>query len=602
MKIALINMPFITVRHSSPALSLFKKLLKNKNVDSDVLYLNIDFFNAINNLSIHEFLNKNTCHGDWLASRSAFGELSQDDEYFSKHKMVPKTRLLLISLRQFYESFIEKKISDGEIDDYDIYAFCTNMGQNIAAIGAAKLIKNKFPHKKIYLGGYGVFGEIGVETLEKTPWIDAVFWHNSDFTFVDAMCRSKETTNIEEIMADLGSTAFRNNSGKIISNFRTNFIDQNNIDIPDFSDYINKKINDCYIKDSKKSCNIEFSRGCYYGESVVCTFCSEPGLKMKTKPKSFDNALKYLQDLENEYPECEYFTIGDSLLPQGYIENVFKPWKSLKKFNASYFVELKPYVNPLQIKILKDSGVDTIQPGIESFHPEILKLTKKGHKVHHGISFLNFCKFFGVKAKWNYLLLVPLEKPEWYEEQVLILEHLKHLIPPMSVSRITITKFTPYSDNPSEYGIELSPDPLYALMYPKKYDLMKLCWNYDNKYKIHAGVGLVIDSVSDWMSNPQRRLEFIDEHSIIDTRYNENKIIKLNNEQIKIIRFCLYPRSYNVIKRNFDNLDYNLRFLSENRLVLNSENRVVSYVSVPEDYTIKDFEEEKNLIQIGVTI
>lgn len=602
MKVALINTPFITVRHSSPALSLFKRLLKKIDVDSSVVYLNIDFFNEIRNNSVHEFLVKNVYNGDWIASRLAFGDQHKDDQYFGKCDLKPRARVLMLSLRTFYEDFCKRLIVDPMWDDYDVFAFSTNIGQNVSAISIAKLLKDKYPKKKIYFGGYGVFGEIGVEVLEKVPWVDAVFWHNSDYTFIEAINRSKQTDDISIIMDGLGSTAYRDKDGKIVSNFKPNIVDHNEIDIPDFHDYLDKYTDPCYFtkKFESKWCNIEFSRGCYYGESVVCTFCSEPGIKMKTKPKSYQNAIDYLNKLEEEYPG-QNFTVGDSLLPQGYIENVFEPWSQTSGKKSTFFLELKPYVTPKQLKILSEAGVKMIQPGIESFHPEILKLTKKGHKVHHGISFLNFCDFFGIENRWNYLVLVPLEKPEWYKEQIDIVEKLKHLPPPNTVGRIIITKFTPYSDDPTKYGItELSPDPFYSLIYPEHFDLEKLCWNYDNKYSMSVEVGSLLDSLNEWMKNTHRQLRFIDNLSIYDSRFTK-KTIYVTERQSRIIRFCLYPKSKSTLERNFGDVDNDLKWLVGMDLVYFAENRIVSYVSVPIDYNINEFEEEKNLVQLLVS-
>lgn len=600
MKIALINAPFITVRHSSPALSLFKTLLKNIDVDSDVLYWNIDFYNQIQNYSVHEFLIKNVYNGDWVASRLAFGELGKDEDYFNKCDLKPKARILMLSLRDFYEKFANQILIDYDLEQYEAFAFSTNIGQTVCAISLAKLLKQKFPDKFIFFGGYGVFNEIGVELLNKVPYIDAAFWHNSDKTFIEAINRFKTTKDLNQIMQNLGSSVYRYDN-KLYANYNLNHIDHNEVPIPDFDDYLNKDVNACYFRDKyeQKWCNIEFSRGCYYGESVVCTFCSEPGIKMKTKPKTYENAIRYLDDLENRYKK-QYFVVGDSLLPQGYIENVFNPWHQNKKTDTNFFLELKPYVTPKQLQILKESGVTMIQPGIESFHPEILKLTKKGHKVHHGISFLNFCEYFGIETRWNYLVLVPLEKPEWYKEQISMIKKVTHLQKPNTIGRIIITKYTPYSDNPSYYGIsELSPDSFYSSIYPDYFDMNKLCWNYDNKYQMHPEVGILLDELNLWMKSPKRKLEFVEDLLIYDNRTTE-KTISLTEKQKNIIRFCLYPKSITTIKRVFGDVDEDLNFLELNHLTYNADNRVVSYVKVPLDFGLSEFVEEKQLVQLSV--
>lgn len=589
MKIALINCPFFTVKQSNPALSLFKSLLKNIQVSADVIYLNMDFFNTIKNFSIHEFLTKNTYHGDWLASRYIFNT-SKDEDYFAKCNLSSKDQILLLSLRKIYEDFCHNILKLYDWNKYDAFAFSANMGQNVSALGISKILKDNF-NKKIFFGGYGVYKEIAEEILTNCPWIDAAFWNNADKTFIQSIHNLKFTNNINSIMKDLNSTCYRDRDN-IYINMEPNVVDQNEIPVPDFSDYLNKHLDSVY---KEKWCNIEFSRGCYYGESVVCTFCSEPGLKMKTKPKTENNAIEYLKEIERIYPQQEKFTIGDSLLPQGYIEGVLDKWAKIKTKNQQFFVELKPYITPKQIKILKDAGVSIIQPGIENFHPEVLKLLKKGHKSHHGVSFLNFCNFFNIDTKWNYLILIPNEKLEWCSEQTELVKQIKHLTPPNTIGRIIVTKHTPYSEKPQDYGINIVPDTFYPLIYPESFNFAKLCWNYDYDYKIPVEINSLLLELNDWIKNYKHyKLEFLNSNTILDTRI-KYKEISITDKEYEFLLYCSYPRSKNAISKfNIDTSN-----LEKHQLIFTMESRYVSLVSIPNDYNVATSYEDKQLIQIG---
>jgi magnesium-protoporphyrin IX monomethyl ester (oxidative) cyclase len=68
----------------------------------------------------------------------------------------------------------------------------------------------------------------------------------------------------------------------------------------------------------------------------------------------------------------------------------------------------------------------------------------------------------GIDLAWNLLTGFPNEEPEWYEETRSILPLISHLQPPTGVCRVSFDRFSPYHEQPDQYGIsDLAPHPSY---------------------------------------------------------------------------------------------------------------------------------------------
>ncbi|GIT64482.1 MAG: hypothetical protein Ct9H300mP23_01090 [Nitrospinota bacterium] len=57
----------------------------------------------------------------------------------------------------------------GNWENFDVVGFSSPFNQNIASLTLAKMIKEKFPHLKIFFGGSNFESEMGLEYFRVSP-------------------------------------------------------------------------------------------------------------------------------------------------------------------------------------------------------------------------------------------------------------------------------------------------------------------------------------------------------------------------------------------------------------------------------------------------
>jgi hypothetical protein len=119
------------------------------------------------------------------------------------------------------------------------------------------------------------------------------------------------------------------------------------------------------------------------------------------------------------------------------------------------------------VRAMRQSGVLTIQSGIESFSTPILKLMEKGATALQNIRLLKWCAEFGIHAEWNFIYGFPHEPIEEYDRMADLVKSLTHLRPPEFFSRIEVERFSPHFERPHEFGLKiLGPRQFYRFIYP----------------------------------------------------------------------------------------------------------------------------------------
>ena len=173
---------------------------------------------------------------------------------------------------------------------------------------------------------------------------------------------------------------------------------------------------------------VETSRGCWWGERMHCTFCGLNGATMAFRSKSAPRALAELTHLAARHPGCD-IQVVDNILDLKYFKTLL-PELAERKLNVSLFYETKSNLKKDQVRLLRDAGVMTIQPGIESFSDRVLKQMKKGVSGLQNIQLLKWCKEIGVHPIWNFLMGFPGESPDDYFEMAELSARVCHLPQP----------------------------------------------------------------------------------------------------------------------------------------------------------------------------
>jgi ribosomal peptide maturation radical SAM protein 1 len=248
--------------------------------------------------------------------------------------------------------------------------------------------------------------------------------------------------------------------------------------MPDYADYFDELERTKLQFHISPALLMETSRGCWWGQKSHCTFCGISDLNMGFRSKSPKKVLHEIKSLVRKY-KINVVSLVDNILDLKYFDTVF-PKLRKKKINLSMFAEVKANLTRRQVRHLKETGFQKIQPGIESLSTHVLKLMRKGTTALQNVLLLRWCKEQGIKVLWNMLYGFPGEGKNDYEDILSMVQNISHLEPPEGPNRVRIERFSPYHFDSEKFNIRWKrPMSCYKFLYPDHVDLVKLANFFD---------------------------------------------------------------------------------------------------------------------------
>src|SRR5258708_15840287 len=89
-----------------------------------------------------------------------------------------------------------------------------------------------------------------------------------------------------------------------------------------------------------------------------------------------------------------------------------------KKREFGLFYEVKANLRKDQVQLLREAGIETIQPGIESLSDNVLRIMRKGVTTLQNIQLLKWCTELGLKVIFNIIWGFPGETPDDYKTTI----------------------------------------------------------------------------------------------------------------------------------------------------------------------------------------
>src|SRR2546426_2935374 len=247
-----------------------------------------------------------------------------------------------------------------------------------------------------------------------------------------------------------------------------------------------------------------------------CTFCGLNPEPMAFRSKCPRRASEELACLTARHPGCDV-EVTDNILDMRYFKD-FVPELAARSPRTSLFYEVKSNLRKEQLRMLRDAGIRSIQPGIESFSDPVLKMMRKGVSALQNIQLLKWCKELGVEPSWNLLWGFPGEPPAEYDRMARLVPLLTHLPPPGSDGLIRLDRFSPNFSQAEQRGFaDVTPLPAYQYVYPLAGDaLANLAYYFTFRYRdprdVNAYVKRLEREVRAW-----RRLEEKQDLFSVDT-------------------------------------------------------------------------------------
>lgn len=481
--VGLVSMPFGPLFSPSIALSLLKSALTRDGIDSHIHYFTVRFAELVGskfylNVSGGIRPSMTKLAGEWIFNAALFDSTIEDEERYVEtilKRRPPATSVAvrrttraqveeILRARRLTIDFINACADDLLRDEPRIVGFTSVFQQQTASLALAKRIKALRPETFIVFGGANVEGVMGAEFVRQFDFIDAAVSGEGDLIISDLVRRVLDGRSLEGL-AGLRTRAtldaeFRANR---FSNAPTVFR-MDDLPYPDYDDYFEQFRHSRFARAWQPRIFFETSRGCWWGEKMHCTFCGLNGATMQFRSKTADRALGELTHLVDRHPGCDV-EMTDNILDLAYFKD-FVPELARRKIDLGLFYETKSNLRKEQIRMLRDAGIRSIQPGIESLHDSVLKLMRKGVSALQNIQLLKWCKELGVTPLWNVLVGFAGETAEAYEQMTNMIPLLTHLQPPGFFTTIRLDRFSPNFNEGEKLGLaKIEPFEAYSHVY-----------------------------------------------------------------------------------------------------------------------------------------
>ena len=380
--------------------------------------------------------------------------------------------------RQAAPAFVREMADAIDWGRYGVVGFTTTFDQNVASIALARMVKERHPQVVVVFGGANCAGEMGRALAAGCPWIDYVVDGEGDEAFVEllgALAAGDEPTEIAGVVsaARLGDGAAHADRP----------LDE--LPVAEFGEYYERARALGLLDASRiKAFRLPFeaSRGCWWGQKHHCTFCGLNGQFMGFRQKSARRVLDELAELARRHGVFRFDAV-DNIMPADFLRE-FLPVLAKEERTYDLFFEIKSNIGRDEVRALSEAGVNQVQPGVESFSSNVLRLMRKGVSGIQNVNLLRWARYYEIGASWNVLIGFPGERAEDYDAQAELIGRLTHLEPPYMVSRAEVQRFSPFHFDRERFPVKsLVPGRSLAYVYPAHFDFEKLAFYFEHQFE-----------------------------------------------------------------------------------------------------------------------
>ena len=529
--VALVSMPWMAAGMPSIQLATLAAALQSDGIASESYELFLDYAARIG-VGIYNLLsNGGGFIEEWIFARHYFdpeaGHLLQ--EFRAHRPRIGLARqdledLLLDALVPVTGSFLDDIASRVDWSRHDIVGFSLTISQRASSMALARLLKKRNPSIKIVFGGSACAGRMGAAILRVCPYVDVVVGVEGELVFSELVHKLRRGERPDGI----AGIHWRPSDAAILTNPGSQLLKTRAQRLPLCFDAYFARLDRLGLRGQIDVwLPFESSRGCWYGEKNQCTFCGLHEI-MAYRSWTWESVLAELEVWEQRYGIQQFFSV-DLIMPREYLSTLL-PEIVRREHEWSIFYEIKANMKRAEVEMLAAAGVRLIQPGLESLDGETLKLMRKGVTPLQNIQLLKWCEELGIRVIWNIIIGIPGEPSSVYARMAELARALCHLAPPGGASPFELHRFSPYFEQPEEFGIErLGAYPLYKYIFPvATSDLDDLVYRHDYKLLNQAFMPgdphLLHEAIAEWKSARFRAASLLLEvkpdgtAEIVDTR------------------------------------------------------------------------------------
>jgi ribosomal peptide maturation radical SAM protein 1 len=519
--------PFVDLNRPAIGVSLLKAEIARHGFSSRIEYLDLGLAERIGFMAyqtIANSLGSDSLIGEWFFADVVFGDsIPHERDYINKvlprYSGTGELMEVVLKARLVRHQFVEDCARQILQHEPKVVGFTTTFHTTCASLAIARRIKESPQPPVVIFGGANCEGEMGLQLLRSFDWIDYVCTGEADVVFTEFL------QNLLRKRVDKPIPGILRQGESLELTTPEPVREMDSLPIPDYSDYFEQVRLSPIQSEIRTDLLIETSRGCWWGAKQHCTFCGLNGATMSFRSKSPDRVFEELAHLAETYGQKRIDGV-DNILDTKYINTLF-PRLSESGLELELFYEVKANLRYEQLATLRAGGMRSIQPGIESFSNEVLRLMRKGCTGLQNIQLLRWCDELGIEIAWNLLAGFPGESPSEYQRMAELLPLLTHLSPPASCTPIRLDRFSPFYTRSDEFGLQrVRPTLAYYYVYPLgRRELAKLAYFFDFDYADKRMPSTYIMEVSrevqKWWN---KRLVEPDERARLDAYYDETAV------------------------------------------------------------------------------
>src|ERR1051325_2269787 len=484
MDILFAVMPFADVNRPAIGVSLLKAGVEQGGFSAHVEYFSLPLAELIG-YQLYEYivntLGSDSMAGEWFFADVVFDKtIPHEREYIAKmlrrYATDEEWQEKVVQARRCRHEFVQQCADRIRELKPRVVGFTTTFHQTCACLAVARRLKESPDPPIIIFGGGNCEGEMGLQMIRSFPWIDYVSTGEADISL---------SLLLKHILRDDSSEPVpgmvRREDAELT--WPEPVKEMDDLPFPDFSDYYARLDASPLKEQIMPAFLIQTARGCWWGAKQHCTFCGLNGDMMAFRSKSPERAFDELKFLTETYGHKRVDCV-DNILDMRYVNTLFPKLRD-SGLGIELFYEVKSNLRYEQLVTLYDGGLRGIQPGVESFSNQILRLMKKGCTGLQNIQLLRWCLELGIEVAYNILTGFPNESPSEYERMIQLVPLLSHLQPPIVVSPIRLDRFSPFFTRSSEFGLtRVRPTVSYYYVFPLgRRELSRLAYYFDYNYQ-----------------------------------------------------------------------------------------------------------------------
>ncbi len=473
--------PFAAIDRPCLAAHLLQACAKNQGINVAVVYASLMFAREIGEsaYSAISFASTSDLVGESFFAPLAFGSgpFSQSAFYLDKNPAHAGSALHLElpleemqRLQEQGTAWVERLAAEICASGTPIVGCTTAFEQTAASIAILRAIRSRSPQCITLLGGANCQGEMAEGLAQIHAPVDFIFSGESEITFpqfVENYLRTGALPNKRIIQGEP-------------------CMDLDSLPSPEFDEYFEQRAKLLPASQMDKGQGTwlpyESSRGCWWGEKHHCTFCGVNGATMTFRERRPSRVAVDLHRISRKYRSRRVFML-DNIMPHKYF-NTLLPELAGSEPKLRIFYEQKANISLAKAAALRRAGVEFVQPGIEALSTDFLKLMRKGVTARQNVNLLRYARSVGISVNWNLLYAFPGDRIEWYLETLKMVPLLRHLGPPTGVHHLSIDRFSPYFNQPEEFGIRnVRPMAAYAPVFPDGAPLDQIAYHFVGEYR-----------------------------------------------------------------------------------------------------------------------